>query len=109
MGRVLLYDDQFDCMLTKYTDDKTVQSVAEIERVLKIAGCYLCISLAQDHILKKLLETFKVRWLVRVHKVLLGDDESGSGMGGALPVFVFVLTKMAGVEGRAPMKVHVCM
>ena len=67
---------QFDCVLAKYTDDKTVQSVAEIERVLKIAGRYLCISLAQDHILKKLLEKFEVGWLVRVHKVLLGDDES---------------------------------
>ena len=108
---------QFDCVLDKgtldaifsNTDDKTVQSVdqmfAEIERVLKIAGRYLCISLAQEHILKKLLEKFEVGWLVRVHKVLLGDDDSGSGMGGALPVFVFILTKMARIDGRAPMKV----
>ena len=90
-------------------NDKTVQSVdqmfAEIERVLKIAGRYLCILLAQDHIMKKLLEKFEVGWLVRVHKVLLGDDKSGSGMGRALLVFVFVLMKMARVEGRAPMKV----
>ena len=43
--------------------------------------------------------------LEEMHKVLLGDNESGSGMGGALPVFVFVLTKMARVEGGAPMKV----
>ena len=108
---------QFDCVLDKgtldaifsNTDDKTVQSVdqmfAEIERVLKIAGRYLCITLAQDHILKKLLEKFEVGWLIRVHKVLLGDDESKSGLGGALPVFVFILTKMARVEGRAAMKV----
>ena len=101
---------QFDCVLDKgtldaifsSTDDKTVQSVdqmfAEIERVLKIAGRYLCISLAQEHILKKLLEKFEVGWLVRVHKVLLGDDDSGSGMGGALPVFVFILTKMAKID-----------
>ena len=99
-------DAQFDCILDKgtldaifsNTDDKTVQNVdrmfAEIERVLKIAGRYLCISLAQDHILKKLLE-----------KLLLGDDGSGSGMGWALPVFVFILTKMARIEGRPLMKV----
>ena len=111
-------DVHFDCVLDKgtldaifsNTDDKTVQSVeqmfAEIERVLKIAGRYLCITLAQDHILKKLLEKFELGWLVRVHKVLLGDDESGSGMGGALPVFVFVLTKMARIEGRPPIKVE---
>ena len=78
---------------------------AEIERVLKIASHYLCITLAQDHILKNLLEKFELGWLVRVHKVLLGDSEGGSDMGGALPVFVFVLTKMARVEGTPPMKV----
>ena len=110
-------DAQFDCVLDKgtldaifsNTNDETLQSVGqmftEIERVLKIAGRYLCITLAQDHILKKLLEAFELGWLVRVHKVLLGEHESGSGMGGALPVFVFVLTKMARVEGRPPMKV----
>lgn len=113
-------DAHFDCVLDKgtldaifsNTDDNTVESVdkmfAEIERVLKVAGRYLCITLAQDHILKKLLEKFEFGWLLRVHKVLLGDEESGSGMGGALPVFAFVLTKMARVEGRPLMKVHIC-
>ena len=110
-------DTRFDCVLDKgtldaifsNTDDETVRNVeqmfTEIERVLKIAGRYICITLAQDHILKKLLEKFEFGWLVRVHKVLLGDDESGSGMGAALPVFAFVLTKMARIEGRPPMKV----
>ena len=114
----MTYEDaSFDCVLDKgtldaifsNTDDRTVQSVdqmfAEIERVLKVAGRYVCITLAQEHILKKLLERFESGWLVRVHKVLLGDNESGSGMGGALPVFVFVLTKMARIEGRPSVKV----
>ena len=110
-------DACYDCVLDKgtldaifsNTDDKTLQNVnqmfAEIERVLKVAGRYVCVTLAQEHILKKLLKRFECGWLVRVHKVLLGDDESGSGIGGALPVFVFVLTKMARVEGRQPVKV----
>ena len=118
----MTYEDaRFDCVLDKgtldaifsNTDDETIQNVeqmfTEIERVLKIAGRYICITLAQDHILKKLLERFESGWLVRVHKVLLGDDESESGMGGALPVFAFVLTKMAKVEGRPPMKVCICL
>ena len=116
----MTYEESFfDCVLDKgtldaifsNTDDETIQNVdqmfTEIERVLKIAGRYICITLAQDHILKKIVGKFELGWLVRVHKVLLGDsDDSGSGMGGALPVFAFVLTKMARVEGRPPMKVH---
>ena len=119
----LTYDNAvFDCILDKgtldaifsNTDDKTVQSVdqmfTEIERVLKVSGRYICISLAQDHILKKLLNKYELGWLVRVHKVLLGEDESGRGLGGALPVFAFIMTKMAKIEGRPPMKVlYTCM
>jgi len=38
--------------------------------------------------------------------VLLGrNDVEGSGLGGALPVFVFVMTKMARIAGRPPLKV----
>lgn len=32
---------------------------SEIDRVLKTGGRYLCVSLAQDHILDKLLNSFK--------------------------------------------------
>ena len=39
-----------------------------------------------------------------MHKVLLGDNESESGMDRTIPVLVFVLMR---VEGRPPMKVHV--
>ena len=54
-----------------------------------------------------LLQYFEDGWLVRVHKVLLGDrEEAGSGLGSFLPVFVFVFTKMLRVEGRPAMKVR---
>ena len=109
----------FDCVIDKgtldaifsNTDDVTVQKVDrifdEVGRVLKIAGRYLCITLAQDHILQKLLQYFdESDWLLRVHRVLLGREEGeGSGLGGALPVFVFVMTKMARIAGRPSMKV----
>lgn len=115
------YDDSsFDCVIDKGTldaifcnnDEVTVSKVDcmfnEIKRVLKLSGRYVCITLAQEHILEKILKRFESNWLLRVHRVLLGTDTTGGGgVGGALPVFVFVLTKMAIIEGRPPMKVRI--
>ena len=108
-------DAAFDCVLDKgtldaifssndiATVDKVDRMFAEIERVLKITGRYICVTLAQDHILEKLLECFGCGWLLRVHKVKLNVDDAM--VGGALPVFVFVCTKMARREGMPDMKV----
>ena len=74
-------DGSFDCVLDKgtldaiysNTDDVTVTKVGrmwgEVERVLKVGGRYVCVSLAQQHILDTLLEHFSTGWLLRVHKV----------------------------------------
>ena len=108
-------DSAFECVLDKgtldaifsNTDVKTVQKVermfAEVARVLKTAGRYICVTLAQIHILEKLLLHFQSGWLVRVHKVKLAAEEAT--LGAALPVFVFVLTKMVQREGAPAMKV----
>lgn len=94
----------FDCVLDKgtldaifsSTDDVTVQKVHtlfdEVWRVLKVAGRYICITLAQDHILSEILKCFGTGWLLRVHKVVVGGK--AESVGGALPVFVFICTKM---------------
>lgn len=111
-------DATFDCVLDKgtldaifsSTDVTTVDKVdrmfSEVGRVLKMGGRYICVTLAQDHILEKLLECFGCGWLLRVHKVKLNVDDAV--VGGALPVFVFVCTKMAQREGVPSMKVCVC-
>lgn len=108
-------DMAFDCVIDKgtldaifsSTDDVTKGKVDamfdEIKRVLKVAGRYVCITLAQDHILEKLLNFFGNGWLMRVHKVKLDTDSAT--VGGALPVFVFICTRMAQVEGLPVMKV----
>ena len=49
-----------------------------------------------------LLRYFESGWLVRLHKISL---EGVSGFGGSLPVFIVVMTKMAKIEGRPPVKV----
>lgn len=109
-------DAMFECVLDKgtldamfsSTDAETVGKVdtmfGEIGRVLRVAGRYVCITLAQGHILQKLLQHFQSGWLVRVHKVRLGTESLS--VGGALPVFVFVFTKMAQREGLPAMKVN---
>ena len=76
-------------------------------RVMKVGGRYLCVSLAQDHVLECLMDNFKEGWLVRVHVVAIEISEE-VGLGGELPVFVFVMTKMATIPGKPAVKVSVC-
>ena len=76
-------------------------------RVMKVGGRYMCVSLAQDHVLECLMDNFKEGWLVRVHVVAIEISEE-AGLGGELPVFVFVMTKMAAIPGQPAVKVGEC-
>ena len=112
-------DGLFDCVLDKgtldavFTDEteKTFEKVDklfnEVERILKIGGRYVCVSLAQEHILDKLMLSFESGWVVRVHKV--DQEAKGGSVGSRLPVFVFIMTKMATIQGRPPIKVRVSL
>jgi spermidine synthase len=89
--QVVLDKGTLDAIFTS-DDVKIAENVqkmlGEISRVLKIGGRYLCVSLAQEHILNMLLEYFpKMNWFVRVHKVETPSSAS------PLPVFAFVFTK----------------
>lgn len=116
-------DSTYDCVIDKGTldalltdeEDATVEKVdkmfAEITRVLKTSGRYLCVSLAQAHILQKLLRAFESGWLVRVHHVTIGSSTTktaGKRLGASLPVFAFVMTKMMTSSSLPVMKVKVC-
>ncbi|KAJ7332732.1 hypothetical protein JRQ81_014912 [Phrynocephalus forsythii] len=100
--QVVLDKGTLDALLT---DDKetTLMKVermfAEIGRVLQFGGRYLCVSLAQEHVLKVALEYFsREGWMVRIHHVC----EAGSTEGEfALPVFIYVMTKIKQVPGSA--------
>ncbi|NWI11501.1 MET13 protein, partial [Crypturellus soui] len=84
---------------------KVDRMFAEISRVLQVGGRYLCISLAQAHVLKKAVEFFSQEgWVVRVHQV----PSSGDKQQFVLPIFVYVLTKFKKVPGSAPQILEIC-
>ncbi|XP_018422337.1 PREDICTED: methyltransferase-like protein 13 [Nanorana parkeri] len=85
------------------TEERTLETatklLVEIGRVLQCGGRYMCVSLAQGHVLDKLVNQFSQGgWMVRVHQVSEGSsNESGSQF--PLPVFFFVMTKVRQMPG----------
>lgn len=100
-------NEEFNVVLDKGTldalmpddSDETVQRIdmyfAEIKRVLRLGGRFICITLLQSHILKKLLNSFCDRtWMVRVVRCHETEEKNAmDGDGSTLPVFVVVATK----------------
>lgn len=95
-------DEQFNAVLDKGTLDALssdnldlTKMFNEIGRVLKSLGRYICVSLLQENVLRKLLSHFTATgsWIVRIHRctVAPSDDHSDSVN---LPVFIVVCTKL---------------
>lgn len=101
-------NDHFNVVLDKGTldalmPDESKETIAninsyfkEIKRVLKIGGRFICISLLQSHILRKLLDelcdkSFMIR-VVRCHEAEQKNIENGDGP--TMPVFLVVATKL---------------
>lgn len=84
--------------------------LAEVGRVLQVGGRYLCISLAQAHILKKAVGHFsREGWMVRAHQVASSQDRvSEAEPRFSLPVFAFVMTKFRPVPGSALQIFELC-
>ncbi|XP_065669443.1 eEF1A lysine and N-terminal methyltransferase isoform X6 [Hydra vulgaris] len=113
--RKITYPDlSFDIVFDKgtldalYTDTsfETNQNIdkmfSEISRVTKIGGHYLCVTLAQPHIISKVLEVFSDFWFIRAHKLETIRDSNEKGLGAKLPVFLLVLTK---AKEKLPIKI----
>lgn len=68
---------------------------SEIKRVLKLGGRYICISLLQEHILRKLVKFFcNKSWMFRVVRCYDAEQQNSErAEGNTLPVFVVVATK----------------
>lgn len=106
--QVVLDKGTLDALLTdeeEATLAKAEQMFAEISRVLQVGGRYLCVSLAQAHVLKKAVEYFSQEgWVVRVHQVASSGDKQQF----VLPVFVYVMTKFRKVPGSAARILEIC-
>lgn len=98
-------ENHFSAVIDKGTLDAMMSSedcnidlmLDEVSRCTKLGGRYLCLTLAQDHVLNKLLEYFpKNNWLLRVHRVWTSDDDNDVNCGAPkMPLFMFVMTKFA--------------
>ncbi|XP_069867250.1 eEF1A lysine and N-terminal methyltransferase-like [Dipodomys merriami] len=111
--QVVLDKGTLDAVLTG-EEEETLQLVdrmlAEVGRVLQVGGRYLCISLAQAHILKKAVGHFsREGWMVRVHQVARGRDPASEAEPQfSLPVFAFIMTKFRPVPGAVPQIFELC-
>ncbi|XP_012584769.1 PREDICTED: methyltransferase-like protein 13 isoform X2 [Condylura cristata] len=111
--QVVLDKGTLDAVLTD-EEEKTLQQVdrmlAEVGRVLQVGGRYLCISLAQAHVLKKAVGHFsREGWMVRVHQVADSRDQVLEAEPRfSLPVFAFIMTKFRPVPGSALQIFELC-
>ncbi|KAJ7986566.1 hypothetical protein DPEC_G00341200 [Dallia pectoralis] len=66
--------------------------LTEVGRVLGVGGRYVCVTLAQESVIKLAVEHFvQVGWAVRLHCLVEPESQEDSTF--ALPVFVLVCTK----------------
>ncbi|KAL6262444.1 hypothetical protein P5V15_007530 [Pogonomyrmex californicus] len=99
-------DEKFSVVLDKGTLDalmpdtkETTVSIIdkyfkEITRVLRNGGRYICISLLQEHILRKLLSYFPVSgFMFRITRCHEAESKARVEEGSSVPVFVIIATK----------------
>lgn len=113
-------DGKFSAIIDKatldavYADETDVVSEyvkkywSEIDRVLRVGGRYIVISLLQKHILEGLLKRFALNnWMFRVVRCIDAEQKTVEGSGHiSLPVFMVVMTKFQ----KLPIQVlEVCM
>ncbi|KAG9350940.1 hypothetical protein JZ751_024829 [Albula glossodonta] len=85
-----------DAMASQEEGALARRMLGEVGRVLAVGGRYVCVSLAQEHVVKMAVEHFvQEGWAVRLH--CLGNQEGENGGSDSssfsLPVFVLVCTK----------------
>ncbi|XP_016122532.1 eEF1A lysine and N-terminal methyltransferase [Sinocyclocheilus grahami] len=81
-----------DAMASEEDGALAGRMLAEVGRVLSVGGRYVCVTLAQEHVIKLAVEHFAQGWAVRIH-CLSGQQKEESDSSFALPVFVLVCTK----------------
>lgn len=109
--QVVLDKGTLDALLTdeeEATLGRVQRMFSEIGRVLQFGGRYLCVSLAQAHVLKAAVEYFfQEGWMVRIHQ-LSSNNEDTSDRKFALPIFVYVMTRIRHVPGSVLHILELC-
>lgn len=94
---VVLDKGTLDALMTNDSEATIVtidKYFAEINRVLTNGGRYVCISLLQEHILKKILEYFPANnWMLRICRIYEPERKAIDNGESALPVFIMIMTK----------------
>ncbi|KAG1677985.1 Methyltransferase-like protein 13 [Nymphon striatum] len=84
------------------TEKITESMFNEIQKVLKYGGRYICVSLLQEHIIRKILSWFPSRgWMIRIHRCFEAEQQVDSN-NIVFPVFVVIITKMKLLPGASP-------
>lgn len=99
-------DEKFSVVLDKGTLDAIMPDITdttlevvdkffqEIHRVLRNGGRFVCISLLQEHILKKLVSYFPTAgFMFRVSRCIEAEMKTKEEEGSTIPVFIVVATK----------------
>lgn len=112
-------DAQFSVVLDKATLDaihvdesdvvkEYVQNYwSEIDRVLRVGGRYIVVSLLQKHILEGLLNRFALdNWMFRVVRCIEAEEKTAEDGDRSLPVFMVIITKFQKLPSQV---LEVCM
>lgn len=81
---------------------------SEIDRVLRVGGRYIAITLLQQHILEGLLKRFALNnWMFRVVRLIEAEEKTAEESGEkSLPVFMVIVTKF---QKLPSLVLEVCM
>ncbi|KAK3516608.1 hypothetical protein QTP70_021942 [Hemibagrus guttatus] len=82
-----------DAMASEEEGVVASRMLAEVARVLAVGGRYVCVTLAQEHVIKLAVEHFaEAGFAIRIHSLSQRNPDSDSSSF-ALPVFVLICTK----------------
>ncbi|XP_063984530.1 eEF1A lysine and N-terminal methyltransferase homolog isoform X2 [Diachasmimorpha longicaudata] len=73
----------------------------EVTRILRRGGRYICISLLQEHILRKIVDYFSSpNYMLRITRCHQVENKTREEEGSAIPVFMVMATKFPGITQR---------
>ncbi|XP_030627442.1 eEF1A lysine and N-terminal methyltransferase isoform X1 [Chanos chanos] len=83
-----------DAMASEEEGALARRMLEEVGRVLSVGGRYVCVSLAQEHVVQLAVRCFAdAGWAIRIHCLSKQEDQGSDAPSFGLPVFILVCTK----------------